>query len=171
MNAHWDWVDKGIPYPNECAIEYYYTAWVTDVADQSISLRGARDNIERTFQLSASLAAGQGPTSVKDHNKPYFGESDLKYRRADVLIGDRVRVYFGRVNGVDICDAISIERRPGGHVPPPPVLDRSKIPHNVRMNLLQEWETTGGPWPEQLGPPHGIYIAPYPTEVIPRAKP
>lgn len=63
----------------------------------------------RTFQACELLADG-GFTRM-------FGAS-RSYGLLDVRIGDRIDINCHRDKGADICDNISIQRRPGGRVPP-----------------------------------------------------
>lgn len=114
----------------------------------------------KTFLHSDELAKGG-----------YFktgSESDT-YRIKDVRVGDRVRIEYDRRNGVEICKAIWIDRRPGGQVPPAsgekPDAFRK---HHERANADQNWEEFRTPYPRKYWLSYMkdgmLYEGPYPSE-------
>ena len=132
----------------------------------------------KTFVLSALLAAGRASDSL--------GASHA-YRFADVKVGDQVRIDCSRVDGLDFCDHICIDRRSGGRVPPAPGDDHdTRFQWHNRCNALQDWEEFRIPVPDEFHPggnqgavapmPHDP-VQPRKTEVapgllvIPPAKP
>lgn len=119
----------------------------------------------KTFRVSEALAAGKFDSG---------GGSAFSYRLSDVRVGDRVCIWYNRVDGVDICERISIDRRPGGRIPPAPG-QRSEDPIQWHewMNAQQDFEEKGIPIPDKYLP-HcpGIdeqRIAPMPRLVTPKA--
>ena len=139
---------------------------VLEVTKDSITLRPWDGGKPRQFVASARLAAG-GP---RRSTVPYHHLSDVK-------VGDYVEISLKRSDGVDICDAIEIERRPGGKIPPaqyPPNMTRPPAgwPHETRQ-AHWDWEEKGIPIPAQFlsdgrapwtNPPYPP-VAPMPREV------
>jgi hypothetical protein len=175
MNAEQDWEEKGIPVPNKFAQLYLHDGTVTAIDEGSITLQRP-DEAPRRFELSAALAAGRLFANPIGSKNPFRRISAVCfYRAADVRVGDRVVIHFGRVGvgveQVDICETITITRRPGGRVPPAPEEGNyDYFPrHSEWMNALQDWEEKG------IRPPEKYATDPYsnigsPVEVIPRAK-
>jgi hypothetical protein len=96
----------------------------------------------KSFALSKDLAEGGHGTT---------GGDSATYRIADVRVGDRVALYYDRRNGVDICRAICIGRRPDGLVPPAPgmkFIDKNEEERfYVRQQAWQDWEKHRLPFP------------------------
>lgn len=71
-----------------------------------------------------------------------------EHRIADLRPNDLVWIRCRRIKGIDYCNSIQIQRRPGGKVPPA-IGDGTK-PHkyrvDVRMNAEQFAEETFAPW-------------------------
>jgi hypothetical protein len=142
----------------------------------------------KRFPVSTGLASGGPPGGFpsRPFNPPYTGS--YTYRMADVRVGDRVAIEYYRVDGVDICAAIRIERRPDGRVPPapgdePPANLRADLyhlyypRHHERCNAYQDWEEKGIPLPAAIAtagpflePPYPP-VAPAPREVQPKSPP
>jgi hypothetical protein len=130
----------------------------TRVGDGAILARPAQP--PKLFMGSSALAAGKFTT---EHGRSY------SYRLSDVVVGDVVNIHFSRIDGMVICDSISIARRPGGRVPPAPgeVADEPR-PHHERMNAHWDLEEKGIPLPEKFRPAWELReVAPAPREVAP----
>ena len=105
------------------------------------------------------------------------------YRVADVQPGDRVSITYLRKNGVDICQMIRIDRRPGGQIPPAPGEKPNEFRKwHERMQADQDWEEKRTPYPRKYWPGYcdanGLHFAaPYPQEsrqfvpIVPRIPP
>lgn len=121
------------------------------------------------FPLSQPLATGEVGNSFAYRNSP-------AYRAADVRVGDEVEVGTDTEDGRKVCAWISIERRPGGRVPPAAREDVSdRFPrHHERMNALQDWEDAGVPLTGRVREmyahllPEEPAVAPPPRELPPR---
>lgn len=114
----------------------------------------------KEFALADELAKGNYSNSAS---------IDDTYRIVDVKIGDKVFIGFDRRNGVDICTAIRIVRRPGGVVPPAPGEKPTDVHrHHEQANADQAWEENKVPyprkyWPSYLGQDGNFYVGPYPS--------
>ncbi len=64
----------------------------------------------------------------------------MSYHLADVRVGDIVGIHYTRVDGMDVCDQITIYRRPGGRVPPS--FDQPSRHHEI-VNEYQRAEERG----------------------------
>jgi hypothetical protein len=142
----------------------------------------------RRFLVSAVLAAGGIPKDPRPvpGRRAYRVPEAYMYRLMDVKVGDWVYVMYARVDGVDICDHISIVKRPGGRVPPlpegvetPPKLppgwpERPWIRYHEGMNAYWDLEDRGIPYPEKFelaGRLRRFPVAPMPREVpIPKPR-
>jgi hypothetical protein len=97
---------------------------------------------------------------------------EFTYRISDVQVGDWIGIEYCRLNGVDICQTISIKRRPCGQVPPAPgEKPNAFFKHHERMNADQDWEEKRVAYPEKyrpnyLGPDGKFYVGRYPSESI-----
>jgi hypothetical protein len=144
---------------------------VVEITETSITLT---DGVtQRTFNLSPALAAGRydRPWMYDCPDPANGGAYGCQYRASDVRVGDRVATHYSRVAGVDIgvdiCDDISILRRPGGRVPPMPG-DKPghPLPFHEKMNMLQDFEEKGIPLPRRFRyngtPPPERELAPPP---------
>lgn len=89
------------------------------------------------------------------------------YRLSDINVGDRVSVIFAIVDDEEICDHLSILKRPGGLVPPLPegVKEMFRIPYHDRMNAHWNLEDNGIPYPAYFGLNRRFPTAPPPREV------
>ena len=129
------------------------------------------DEVPKRFEVDEWLAGGGFDPALR--------HTDV-YPLSAVQVGDVVRLRithyepFGGVVGAtasdnryNICLGISIQRRPGGKVPPSwgeNENDRNK--HHERMQILQDWEEKGvplpyayhpgGPWPQLAPPPRVV---------------
>jgi hypothetical protein len=96
----------------------------------------------KTFVLSKELAEGRYGTT---------GGDSATYRIADVRVGDRIGVYYDRRDGVDICRAICIGRRPDGLFPPAPGMKftdkNEEARFYERQKAWQDWEKYRTPFP------------------------
>ena len=93
------------------------------------------------------------------------------YRLEDVKVGDYVRIRSSYVNGENVCGMITISRRPGGRVPPSPLMaidPDSKIPpHHVLANALADRDERGIPIPAQ----YRRWLEPTPHDDLPPLPP
>jgi hypothetical protein len=96
----------------------------------------------KKFALSKDLAEGGYGTT---------GGDSATYRITDVRVGDRVGIYFDRRDGVDICRAIGIGRRPNEVVHAPPGMrftDKDEEERfYVRQQAWKDWEKHRLPFP------------------------
>ena len=177
---------RPLPEPENDAGGVSYWGKVTELTKDSITIQFEIDQPKR-FPVSDTLAAGKvpkNPRPIPGRRDPYFVRASLMYRLTDVKEGDLVQIYYSHIDGVNICDHICIDKRPGGLVPPLPeeaeALRRPKqvagapptpfIPYHEWMNANWDLEDKGIPFPEKFGHQRRWPIAPPPREVKP-AKP
>jgi hypothetical protein len=133
-------------------------------ADGEKTVLKLKDQPHRRFWAHHALADGEYLRSWG--RMPILDQ--FTYRLSDVRVGDLVNLYIHREDGYEICDAISIVRRPGGRVPPAHgESPDTKVRHHERMNADQNLEDKGIPLAERFhtGLPEKT-VAP-----IPPAKP
>jgi hypothetical protein len=153
------------------------SAIVTEVTKDSITVRCGEEKPKR-FAVSDVLAAGKISNAPRP-GYPYFVPTFDQYRLTDVKVGDWVNLRYARVDGVDVCDHICIEKRPGGLVPPlpdgvetpplpfPPELKlppRVWIRYHDWQNAHWDFEDRGIPYPAKFGIVR-YHTAPMPREV------
>jgi hypothetical protein len=116
---------------------------VTSATGEVTTLRA--DQAVLRFRLSEALAAGEIPRYLGIGGQafpPYL------YRITDVQVGDRIQLVGQHWDGVPTCNGISIERRPGGKVPPCPGEEPDvSVRHHERMNAAQAREEKASPTP------------------------
>lgn len=123
------------------------------------------------FLLSDVLASNRSPTKARWHAVP----DEWSYRPCDLRIGDMVDI-LGQptADGKPVCEAILIQRRPGGRVPEAPK-QKFDPKHPERSwafcaNAYQDEEEKGIALPDCLIPPwEKARRAPMPREVRPVA--
>ena len=153
----------GIAPPKVEAVNQNYSGFVTAVGPDHLVVEQNRDGKTIEFSVSATLAKG----GFDMDQTP--GDS---YRLKDVKVGDKVSVLYSRIDGVNVCEAIGIRRRPGGLIPPSNGPSDQKIPYHQRMQAWQDFEEKGTPLPAYLRPlPWGRDIAPPPREKFVRPIP
>jgi hypothetical protein len=173
------------PEPRDGSAENSYWGTVTEVTKTSISIQfdNQKDVMPKSFPLSETLAAGKFPVERRVmpgvRTRRWLTPANM-YRITDVTVGDWVAIHYARLDGVDICDTISIRRRPGGRVPPlpkgvenlePPVpliegeVYLSMIPYHERMNAYWDLEEKGIAYPEKFGRYRRFPAAPMPRAV------
>jgi len=109
--------------PREGSLNNEYYGTVTALSKNSITIQLTTTLGEKpkTFIVSETLAAGKVP-KVRRVPAGQFQANPMMYwymyRLTDVNVGDLVAIIYSRIDGVDICDHICINRRPGGLVPP-----------------------------------------------------
>lgn len=144
--------------PRQPRVEFSYSRHrgiVTELSDTAITIQRDAEKPQR-FTFSVSLARGDGPTHpppivvpAPRHAIDPF-DSIYHYRASDVRTGDHVEIQFSRVDGVDICDAICIFKRPGGRVPPAHGEESdASIKWHVLRNAIQDVEERGIPFPKE----------------------
>jgi hypothetical protein len=189
--AHAD--DPPPPKPTEPKIEFVRRAYpeklgsvaiVTEVTKESITIQ-CDDQKPKRFPVSEALAAGEIPKMPRA--KPGVGALSVgnpyMYRLKDVKVGDWVAIFYARVDGVNICDHICIEKRPGGLVPPlpdgveePPLPLPKGSPQRIWLryhdwqNAYWDFEDRGIPYPAKFSIVR-YHIAPMPREVKQPAAP
>jgi hypothetical protein len=168
--------------PKEAGENVHYVGTVKEVTKKTISIEWPGEPKPKRFSVSEILGSGGFPT--RSHSGLILSgdllRSSFCYRLTDVQVGDHVQIYFYRLDGVDICDRIRIDKRPGGLVPPlpkgvenlesplPADLRRpgevylNMFPYHERMNALWELEDKGIPFPEKFGPWRCFPLAPMP---------
>lgn len=121
------------------------------------------------FQLSATLAAGGYPAPGRTPSTLLGGASVSEsetYRVSDLQMGDLVRVHRYRRDGVDVLDAIMIERRPGGRIPPAPGQSPTvTVPYHELKDAYWDLEEKGIAYPAHFGYMRRFPPAPMPREV------
>lgn len=143
---------------------------VTELSKEFITLAPITKEAPKRFVVSDTLAAGEVPIAPRPGpNKIYSVGHSWKYRLTDVRIGDEVQIIYATVGGVDICDHISIKKRPGGFVPPLPkeANDPNGIPYHEYMAAYWNLHDNGIPFPEHFAKYtiRQFPIAPPPREV------
>ncbi len=135
------------PRPGD-SVNNGYGGTVTAVTKDSITIQwgNSSDEKPKTFAASEALAAGKPgvePRWLPGARYAYRVEPTSGYRLADVKVGDCLIIFYARVDGIDICDHIRINRRPDGDVPPLP-----KEAEDLR-NPREVWKVThpGKPLP------------------------
>jgi len=181
-------VSRPEPYePKEGQVNITYWGVVTELTNDSITIQFDRqkDRKPKPFRVSETLAAGKIPMEPRKYASPvgpraYLVFPDAMYRLTDVKVGDWVGIKYARVRGVDICDHISIHKRPGGRVPPlpeeveallkptAPGLLARYIPYHEMVNARWDLEDKGIPYPEKFGVNRRFPIAPMPRAVEPQ---
>jgi hypothetical protein len=111
--------------PREGSVDNRYWGTVTEVTKNSITIQWTATPGEKAkqFEVSETLAAGKVPKEprpIPGSRHKYNVMPDCMYRLTDVRVGDWVGICYARINGVDVCDHICIDRRPDGLVPPLP---------------------------------------------------
>jgi hypothetical protein len=174
--------DAKPPDPKNDAVGVLYVGTVTEVTKDSITIRWPGETPKR-FPASETLASGGIPKEPRlspTRRQPYDVDDHLRYRLADVKVGDHVMILFARLGNVDTCDHICIRKRPGGRVPPlpegavtpkriPPQLVGKapwlEIPYHEEANAYWDLLDKGIPYPEKFGPDRRFPVAPMPREV------
>jgi hypothetical protein len=134
--------------PNNDAVYVPYAGTVTEITKDSITIQWTATPGEqpRKFLLSDTLAAGKIPMEprlIPGRERGYSLLASSMYRITDVKVGDSVGIHYAHLSGINICDHICIQRRPGGLVPP--------LPEEA----------------EKLSTPAGIFQAKFPGRPIP----
>ena len=151
---------------------------VTEITKDSITLK-CNDEKPRKFPVCEALAAGK-----ISEPRPFKGFVTYKnfppdmYRLTDVKVGDWVAIFYSRVDGVDICDHIRIEKRPCGLVPPlpdgveflPGTKEYPRTRYHEFQNAYWDFEDRGIPFPKKFGIVR-YHKAPMPREVKQPAAP
>ena len=181
------------PEPKDGDVDVRYWGTVTEMTKTSITIQfdNRKEQKPKRFLLSETLAAGK--YAIVGRLKPGFTFRSTvspveMYRLMDVKVGDWVTIRYACLDGVDICDNISITKRPGGQVPPLPaeaesLMDPEKfrkakfpevqwrpdprspyIPYHERMNAYWDLEDKGIPYPEKFGKKRRWPVAPTPRE-------
>lgn len=110
---------KNSPRPKKDGVNVPYCGVVKAVEKGTLTLQGPEEP-QKTFLLSDSLAKGEIPMNSRGGPNKYFVPPWAMYRVSDVKVGDWLAINYACIGEVDICDHISIYRRPGGRVPPLP---------------------------------------------------
>lgn len=163
------------PQTKEGDVNVHYVGTVTGITKDSIAIEWPGEK-PKWFVASEALAAGQFPLAARPFRpgaRPRATRISFRYRLQDVKVGDRVQIHFSQLGGIQICDEIQIDNRPGGLVPPLPdgaerlktSLGRPTIRYHEMMNALWDLEDKGIPFPEKFGEMRRWPIAPMPREV------
>ena len=166
-----------------------YWGAVTELTKDAITIQLPNKKVKpKTFPVSETLAAGKSPMEprVIPGLRVYRVSPSSMYRLTDVKVGDVVLIHYARLGGTDICDHISIVKRPGGLVPPLPAeaeelmkpspsppwakdpLRARYIPYHEQMNAYWDLEDRGIPYPEKFREHRRWPVAPAPREAKPR---
>lgn len=109
--------------------------YVTSASHQSITVRemdGTIRKLERGLWLGTKYPCRGG-----------------KYAFSDVHVGDRVRVGYDQIDGVEYAQELAILRRPGGQTPPVPHENpHDSAPWHKIMQMYQDHEEKGTPLAE-----------------------
>lgn len=142
---------------NAIRLEASHEVYTVTSPDGTVTVIRRTDEAPKRFEVDEWLAGGGFDPALR--------HTDV-YPLSAVQVGDVVRLRithyepFGGVVGAiasdnryNICNGISIQRRPGGKVPPSwgeNENDRNK--HHERMQILQDWEEKGVPLPYTYHP-------------------
>jgi hypothetical protein len=178
------------PRPQKDRAGVSYCGIVKAVEKNTLTLQGPKDG-PRTFILSEALAKGEIPMNRRVGLNQYFVQGSYMYRVSDVKVGDWLIIYYARLGEVDVCDHISIEKRPGGRVPPLPAeaenlrrpegivkANNPNAPEELLADLRKrphieyhEWKNAywdlvdkGIAYPEKFGDSRMFPVAPAPRE-------
>jgi hypothetical protein len=184
------------PEPRDGDVYIPYWGRVTELTCTSITIQfdNQKGLKPKQFLASETLAAGKIPLEPRPkplQRQTYSVMPSSMYRLTDVKVGDWVLIHYTSLNGVDICDHIRIQKRPGGRVPPlpeeaerlrnpveslkaklppgtplpPELLRRQHIPYHEYMNAYWDLEDMGIPFPEKFGKDRRFPAAPMPRAV------
>lgn len=120
------------PAPKVEFRNHSYFGTVTDITKTTITIEAPEYKITRSrFTPDGQLISRQDILIPAEPPKLFHASEVLasgKYAKdgvtrglhllTDVKKGDRVSILHSRVEGVDICETVTIDRRPGGRVPP-----------------------------------------------------
>ena len=151
--------------PKVEAVQQHWVGPVVEVGKDFITLRPESGGKPQRFAASAVLARGDYP---REQTPGY------RYKLSDVRVGDVVAIEYSRIDGVDICEAVNVGRRPGGLVPPGNYPANSPDQPHKRAQAMQEREEKGLPLPPDLHPQSPgprRDLAPMPREAMPRSTP
>jgi hypothetical protein len=111
------------------------------------------------FRISAVLAGG----GFEKNRAPTHKLAELRY-------GDRVNIDYWRKDGVEVCEAVCVLRRPGGLIPPAHgEHPNTPIRFHEGAQARQDRDEKGIPLPAKFAPPIGDSLWVIPP--IPPAKP
>jgi hypothetical protein len=108
------------------------------------------DGTLRKYHFCERLANGDEPLGGPCEVGRSLQQLDAPYRYcvSDLAVGDIVHVGGYRINGIDACYYFSIDRRPGGRVPPAPdENDGARHRYHELMQAHQDHEEKGTPLP------------------------
>ena len=182
--------------PTEGTVGWFYAGRVEDVTKDSITVLWP-GQAPKKFAVSETLATGKIPKDPRltpGQVRGYVVTPEYMYRLSDVKKGDLSNITYARVNGVDTCDHISIQKRPGGRVPPLPqeaerlrwpeskmtpqqiaslkpgqlaMLKAARpIPYHDVCNAYWDLKDHDIPYPEKFGRERRFPNAPAPREVV-----
>ncbi|MBN9121028.1 MAG: hypothetical protein J0I06_18070 [Planctomycetes bacterium] len=170
-----------VPQGDTVNVSYWGT--VTELTKDSITIQFPNEKVKpKKFPVSEVLAAGQIPMGVQRiAGQPggYTVSASEMYRLTDVKVGDWVLIGYSRVGGIDTCNHLCIQKRPGGRVPPLPdeaeALRKHKrypgepepvhIRYDEWTNAYWDLEDHGTAYPEKFGKSRRFPVAPMPREV------
>src|SRR5262245_36670352 len=160
-----------VPKDGDVDVPYYGT--VTEVTKNSITIQWTATPGEKpkTFAVSETLAAGKipmEPRPIPGTTHKYSVTPAFMYRLTDVKVEDWGFISYAHIGGVDICDHICIQKRPGGRVPPLPEGVESpdtRIRYHEYWNAYWDLEDKGIPYPEKFGRDRRFPVAPMPRDV------
>ena len=136
--------------PKNDAVDVPYGGTVTEITKDSITIQWTATPGEqpKTFLLSETLVAGKIPMEPRSipRGRRYSPMATSMYRITDVKVGDSVAIHYAHLNGVDICDHICIQKRPGSLVPPLPD-EAENLMKDVLLNLAKSKFPPGKPIP------------------------
>lgn len=112
------------PIPKTDTVCVAYWGEVVEITKKSITIQPPSRNLRpQTFDLSEALAEGRIPNTpriIPTRPGGYKVSPNCMYRLKDVRVGDLVSIEYAKIQDRVICDHISIQKRPGGRVPPLP---------------------------------------------------
>ncbi len=165
------------PEPKDGTVDVFYPGVVTELTKTSITLQfdGLKDQKPKRFLVSETLAAGKipmEPRPIPGSSYKYPVMPADMYRLTDVKVGDWLIIHYARIDGVDICDHIRIQKRPGERVPPlseeadPLTTHFGKpcIRYHEYANAYWDLVDKGIPYPEKFGEFRRFSKAPMPRE-------
>jgi hypothetical protein len=132
------------PKPRVEFIKRSYEGVVTAVTKRSITIEDL-GRLPKRFSVSDLVAPDDGVPLTDlliEAGWPHTNRilPTMSYHLADVRVGDIVGIHYTRVDGMEVCDQITIYRRPGGRVPPS--FDQPSRHHEI-VNEYQRAEERG----------------------------
>lgn len=144
-----------VPLVRKPVVEYRgacFEGTVTKLSDTGFDVDGTAGLHRAPFNVKGTWTFKFCPALHTGKYRPQFGFAG-SYRIEDVRIGDIISFNFDRINGANVCNYIQIEKRPGGLVPPTPVVhEEGAIKYHEWRNAFWDWHDRGIRMPDKFKP-------------------